>query len=61
MVDSQELTNTDVNFAGKSETLDEVTDVCYAKTMTNKTIEEADQYVAIVGCTTADDSDDDDY
>ena len=43
-----ELTNTDVNIDGETQTLDEVYDICYAKNMTNKTIDE-DQYVALVG------------
>ena len=48
-VDSTELSNKDVNIAGQTQTLEEVFDICYAKNMTNKTIEEDDQYVALVG------------
>ena len=46
MVDSKELTNTVVNIAGQTKTLKIVADICYAKNMTNKTIE--DQYVALI-------------
>ena len=48
LLDSTELTNTDVNIDGETQTLDEVNDICYAKNMTNKTIDE-DKYVALVG------------
>ena len=49
LLDSTELTNTDVNIADETKTWDKVNDICYAKNMTNKTIEEEDQYVALVG------------
>ena len=53
MVQSQELNNKNVNIVGQDETttLEEVYDICQIKNMTNKTIEEADQYVVLVGKT----------
>ena len=49
LVDSQELTNKEVNFANQTRVLRIVYDICYAKNMTKKTIEEPEQYVALVG------------
>ena len=39
MVESQELTNKQVNIGGQTKTIEVFTDICYVKNMTDKSIE----------------------